>query len=46
MQKQISNNIEKNKIRGLEGIEFVLMTNENKVTKRMLTDPFSINWTL
>lgn len=37
MAKQIICNTKEQKITGLEATEFVVMTNENKVTKRMLT---------
>ncbi|MCT4606226.1 MAG: hypothetical protein N4A64_09020 [Marinisporobacter sp.] len=37
MQKQIINNTQGNKIRGLGGTDFAVMTNDSKVTKRMLT---------
>ncbi|MCT4593693.1 MAG: hypothetical protein N4A57_05425 [Anaeromicrobium sp.] len=37
MQKQIISNIEENRICGLEGVEFVLMTNDSAISKRVLT---------
>lgn len=37
MQKQIISNIEENRICGLDGTEFVLMTNDNSISKRVLT---------
>ncbi|MCT4606206.1 MAG: hypothetical protein N4A64_08915 [Marinisporobacter sp.] len=37
MQKQIINSTKEHRITGLEPAEFVVMTNENHITKRMLT---------